>query len=60
MTLGVSPLGVFGILHTRRSPSTVWAASMSDFCFDEEPCQANLLSGDGALFELRVCKIVNG
>jgi hypothetical protein len=32
---------------------------MSDFCFEEDPCQASLFSGDGARFVLKVCKIVN-
>jgi len=43
----------------RRSPSAVCAASISDFCFDEEPCHASALKGDGARVVLKVCKIVN-
>ena len=59
MMLGESPYADFGMLQTLKSPSAVCAASMSDFCFDEDPCQASLLSGEGALLELKVCKIVN-
>lgn len=47
------------MLHMRRSPSAVWAASMSDFCFEDEPCQASPFSGEGARVVLSVCKIVN-
>lgn len=47
------------MLQMRRSPSAVCAANMSDFCLDEEPCQASALMGNGALVVLRVCKIVN-
>ena len=36
----------------------VCAASISDFCFEDDPCQASLLSGDGARFVLKVCRIV--
>jgi hypothetical protein len=56
--LGESPLAVFGMLQTRKSPSMVCAASMSDFCFEDEPCQASLLRGDGGLFVLNVWRIV--
>jgi len=48
MTLGVSAVGGFATLQTRRSPSEVCVANMSDFCFDEEACQANVTIGDGA------------
>ena len=47
------------MLHTRRSPSIVCAANMSDFCFEDDPCHASLFNGDGARFVLKVCKIVN-
>lgn len=57
--LGGSPWELFGILHMRRSPSAVCAASISDFCFDEEPCQESALMGEGARVVLSVCKIVN-
>lgn len=60
MTHGTSPLcGTFGTLHTRRSPSVVCAASISDFCFDEDPCQAKPAIGEGDLGVVRVCRMVN-
>lgn len=37
----------------------VCAASISDFCFEDDPCHASLLSGDGARLVLKVCRIVN-
>lgn len=49
MVFGVSVLPDFGTLHTRRSPSDVWAASKSFFCFDEDACQASCAIGEGAL-----------
>jgi hypothetical protein len=42
-------LGDLLTLQTRRSPSCVCAASMSDFWRDEEACQARVTMGDGAL-----------
>lgn len=60
ITQGVSPLwATFGILHTLRSPSEVCAASISDFCLDDEPCQASPAIGEGALGVVRVCRMVN-
>jgi hypothetical protein len=59
MMLGLSALPDFGMLQTRRSPSTVCAASMSDFCFEDEPCQASLFNGEGGLLVLSVCSMVN-
>jgi hypothetical protein len=50
---------VFGTLHTRRSPSAVWVASMSVFCFDEEPCHDKPVILDGALDVVNVCSMVN-
>jgi hypothetical protein len=47
------------MLHIRKSLSAVCAANMSDFCLDEEACQASAFMGDGALAVLRVCRIVN-
>jgi len=46
------------MLHTRRSPSKVCVASISDFCLDEEPCHAKPIMGDGARDVVRVCSIV--
>ena len=59
MTRGGSVLGGFDTLHTLRSPSAVWDASISDFCLEEEACQLRFVIGDGALEVVRVCKIVN-
>lgn len=59
MMQGLSPAwGALGTLHTRRSPSAVWAASISDFCLDEEPCHARPATGEGALGVVRVCRMV--
>ena len=55
---GASWLGVFGMLQTRRSPSVVCVASMSVFCFDEDPCQASPVILEGALVVVKVCSIV--
>jgi hypothetical protein len=44
---GSSELCDFEMLHTRRSPSWVWTASISDFCRDEEACQLSVTNGDG-------------
>ena len=59
ITHGASlPCWALGTLHTRRSPSDVWAANISDFCFDEEPCQARPAIGEGFLGVVRVCRMV--
>lgn len=59
MMFGCSLLGALGTLHTRRSPSMVCVASMSVFCFEEEPCQASPVMREGARVVVRVCRIVN-
>lgn len=59
ITQGGSVCGALGTLHTRRSPSLVCVASISDFCFDDEPCQAKLMMGDGAFGVVKVCRMVN-
>lgn len=56
--MGVSAVGGFAILQTRRSPSDVCVANISDFCFDEDACQASITIGEGARVDVRVCKIV--
>lgn len=58
ITQGGSLLGALGTLQTRRSPSHVWVASISDFCFDDEPCQAKLMMGEGCFGVVRVCRMV--
>ena len=59
MTRGMSLVGGLATLQTRRSPSDDWVASASDFCFDEEACQANIVIGEGSQDVLKVCRIVN-
>lgn len=60
MILGGSVAGVFETLQTRKSPSEVCVASISVFCFEEDPCHASPVIGDGPLEVLRVCNMVNG
>lgn len=60
MILGGSVAGSFETLHTRKSPSDVCVASISVFCFDDEPCQASPVIGEGPRAVLRVCRIVKG
>jgi len=49
----------FAMLQTRRSPSWVWVANMSDFCFEEEACHARVTIGDGLLEVVKLWMIVN-
>lgn len=59
-TLAASLLeGDFAMLQTRRSPSWVWVASMSDFCREDEACHARVTIGDGALEVVKLCSMVN-
>jgi hypothetical protein len=58
MARGVSFPGGFDILQTLRSPLAVWAASISDFCFDEDACHASEIMGDGPREVVNVCKMV--
>ena len=58
MTCGGEAEGGFDILHTRKSPSIVCVANMSDFCLDEDACHANVTMGEGALVVLRVWMMV--
>jgi len=58
ITFGASAVGGFDTLHTLRSPSAVWVASMSDFCLDEDACQVSVTIGDGARDVVRVCRMV--
>lgn len=59
ITRGNSVVGGLDTLQTLRSPSAVCVASMSDFCLEDEACQASAEIGDGALEVVRVCNIVN-
>lgn len=54
---GSSLVEDFATLQTRRSPSLVCTANMSDFWRGEEACQAKLTMGDGALEVLKLCRI---
>ena len=58
MTLGISDVGGLATLQTLRSPSDDCVANMSDFCFDEDACQASVTIGDGASAVVRVCSMV--
>lgn len=56
IVFGVSRLAGLETLQTRRSPSAVWVASISDFCFEDDECHANVTIGDGAREVVKVCK----
>lgn len=58
IVLGDSAVGGFETLHTRRSPSDVCVANMSDFCLVEDACHDRFTIGDGARGVVNVCKIV--
>lgn len=58
IVFGVSAVGGFATLHTRRSPSKVCDINMSDFCFVDEACQAKLTIAEGERAVVRVCRIV--
>lgn len=55
---GSSLLYDLDTLHTLRSPSFVWTASISAFCLDDDACHDSVTIGDGARFVLRLCNIV--
>ena len=56
MVRGVSFSGGFETLQTRKSPFIAWEASMSDFCFADDVCHANPITGDGPRGVFKVCK----
>lgn len=58
IVFGDSAVAGFDTLHTRKSPSAVCVANISDFCFEEEACQARFAIGDGARAVVKVCRIV--
>jgi len=58
IVFGVSAVGGFATLQTRKSPSKVCDTNMSDFCLVDEACQAKLTTGEGARAVVRVCRIV--
>lgn len=54
-TLAVSLLvGDFAMLQTRRSPSLVCVANISDFWREEDACHANVTIGEGPLDVLKL------
>lgn len=59
IVFGVSAVGGLETLQTRRSPSDVCVANISDFCLADEVCHAKLTIGEGARAVVNVCKIVN-
>lgn len=60
MIRGVSVLGDFGTLHTRKSPSVVCVANMSVVCFEDEPCQARPVIGEGVRLVVSVWRMMKG
>lgn len=52
-------VGDLAMLQTRRSPSFVCVASMSDFWREEEACHANVTMEDGPLDVVKLWRIVN-
>lgn len=58
MVLGTSAVGGLATLHTRKSPSKVCVASMSDFCFEDDVCHDRLAIGEGAREIVNVWRIV--
>lgn len=59
ITRGDSFPGGFATLQTLRSPLEACVASMSDFCFEDEACQANDTIGDGPREVVKVWRMVN-
>lgn len=55
---GSSKLYAFDTLQTLKSPSCFWTASISDFCRDEEACQERLMTGEGPLEVVKLCRIL--
>lgn len=58
ITRGESFDGGFDTLQTRRSPSRVWVANISDFCLEDEACHDIAAIGDGPLDVVNVWRIV--
>lgn len=55
---GSSALYDLATLQTRRSPSCVCTANMSDFCLEDDACQERVTMGDGPLEVVKLCKMV--
>lgn len=58
MVFGDSAVGGLETLQTRRSPSEVCVANISDFCLVDDACQARFTIDEGARGVVKVCKIV--
>lgn len=58
MVLGGSAVGGFETLQTRKSPSCVWEANMSDRCLVDDACHDRLTIGDGARGVVKVWRMV--
>ena len=58
IVFGASAVGGLETLQTRKSPSEVCVANISDFCLDDDACHARLTIGEGAREVVKVCKIV--
>ena len=59
ITRGASFPGGFATLQTLKSPLEACVANMSDFCFDEDACQASEIMGEGPREVVKVWRIVN-
>lgn len=59
ITRGDSFPGGFATLHTLKSPLEAWVANMSDFCFEDEACQASEIIGEGPRAVVKVWRMVN-
>lgn len=51
-------VGGLDTLQTLKSPSAVWVASISDFCFEDEACHVKETIGDGLRDVVSVWRIV--
>lgn len=58
MVFGDSAVGGLETLHTRKSPSDVCVANISDFCLVDDACHARFTIGEGARGVVKVCKMV--
>jgi len=56
---GSSLVYALDTLQTRRSPSLVCTANISDFDREDEACHDRVTIGDGPLDVVRLCRMVN-
>lgn len=59
ITRGDSLPGGFATLQTLKSPLEACVANMSDFCFEEDACQASERIDEGPREVVRVWRMVN-